>query len=1023
MLPKYLRIATFFIILLTEACIPKISKSFMQSVSDFLQLRSLISTGPFQITVRVSGLVGSGLVLSLNSGRETITANADGNYQFSTAFTTGQDFALAIQTQPVLPSQTCSVSGGTGVVGYGNIATIIVNCDPLRYTLGGTISGLDGIGFTLTNSYDGSTLPVAVASGTFAFTQTYEAGTPYNVTVATQPNHPVQDCLITNGSNTFPANNVTTIAINCTSTAFPIEITAIGISSGSLTLSNNGNETIVISSDGLHRFPTNLPPSSTYNVQIVSAPANHQCVLSSSSGTIAGTVSIQANCFSLNFDLTTPRNGGILLPNESLRLVFTAEINAGSCLGSAGSLTATTLGLPVQFSVATTNIANDTLVVTPAATDSWQAGHRNLNLICLTNLGAVLLAASTSLFYLIPSDIRYVADSAPDDSGDGMTPANAKRNIQAAIDSFGGCGSNACAVLVTQGSYDPAFAGGRIQLESGISLFGSYDPGFTIRRPDLKTSTILMDMVPAYCAGSTDTNPCVSVAADATVISPVVVSGFTILSGDSAPYMAGVFLSGTNSVRLIDNSINAGKGTERSYGVLAINSSPYLVLNQIDGGECTSGTCQTAGLKMTSGATINPVLVGNTIVSGTGTGLTVTARGIFYEGSVGLDVSNIRQNIVSSRNLDNTNPASFTSSVAFDVSNFSVSSIGILSGNQFTAGNGYTSYGIRIGASTGIQVGSAAQGNIISTGTAGYTSVGINLAGGHQVRNNLIQLGSTANTNATYVYGIEIAASAATATIIRNTILGGNANSGASAVLNGIYAVSLNATSSISMNYIRLGSANGTASTLISGINLQSPTGLLVSNNWIQNGSSNVHARGINISSVNSPLRIYHNTINSGTSSVIGNEAVIQINTNTSVLIENNILLLNTNAGNNVCIRNNGGLQGSIRSNVFHNCTNLAYQSLAFFTDLCPGGVPGTLGCLTPLGLAPNFGDNLNLNPNLVSQFGVVASYIPTTATSCQITRATNNILADSFNGVGNRPGGDGAVSIGAIEYDLPCTP
>ncbi|TGL55713.1 hypothetical protein EHQ59_02700 [Leptospira kemamanensis] len=1022
MLAKFLRIATFFLILLVEACIPKISKSFMQSVSDFLQLRSLISTGPFQITVRVSGLVGSGLVLSLNSGRETITANADGNYQFSTTFTTGQDFALTIQTQPVLPSQTCSVSGGTGVVGYGNIATIIVNCDPLRYTLGGTISGLDGIGFTLTNSYDGSTLPVAVASGTFAFTQTYEAGTPYNVTVATQPNHPVQDCLISNGSNTFPANNVTTISINCTSTAFPIEITAIGISSGSLTLSNNGSETIVISSDGLHRFPTNLAPSSTYNVQIVSAPANHQCVLSSNSGTIAGTVSIQANCFSLNFDLTTPRNGGILLPNESLRLVFTAEINAGSCLGSAGSLTATTLGLPVQFSVATTNIANDTLVVTPAATDSWQAGHRNLNLICLTNLGAVPLAASTSLFYLIPSDIRYVADSAPDDSGDGMTPANAKRNIQAAIDSFGGCGSNACAVLVTQGSYDPAFAGGRIQLESGISLFGSYDPGFTIRRPDLKTSTILMDMVPAYCAGSTDTNPCVSIAADATVTAPVVVSGFTILSGDSAPYMAGVFLDGTNNVRLIDNSINAGKGTERSYGVLAINSSPYLVLNQISGGICVSGSCNAIGVSLTSTAMINPVLIGNVITGGDTSGTSAFSKAFDYAGTSGMNVTNIRQNEFRGFDLPVTGMLNWN--IAFDVTG--TASTGVLTGNLFTQGNANRSIGIRFQAANTIQIGTATAGNVINGSSNSATeNSGIRLFSGTVVRGNAIRIGTTANTSAmqAYSYGI-IVSNGGTATIEYNSITGGNASSsGVTAGLIGIHASAINASSSISRNYIRMGTATGFASTTVTGIHLQSPFDLLVSNNLIQNGTSSVYARGIYVNGAFNPLRIYHNTVNSGISSVLGNESVIYIDSGNSHRIENNILLLNTNAGNNVCIRNLGGAHTSIRSNVFHNCNNKVFQTALYFLDLCPGGVPGTLGCLTPLGLAPNFGENLNLNPNLVSAFGVVASYIPTAATSCQITRATNNILADSFNGVGNRPGGDGAVSIGAIEYDLPCTP
>ncbi|EOQ87750.1 hypothetical protein LEP1GSC202_2654 [Leptospira yanagawae serovar Saopaulo str. Sao Paulo = ATCC 700523] len=1023
MLAKYLRIATFFIILLTEACIPNISKSFMQSVSDFLQLRSLLNTGPFQISVRVSGLLGSGLVLNLNSGKETITVNADGTFQFSTPFTTGQDFNLAIQTQPSLPNQTCSVSGGTGVVGYGNINSIIVNCDPLRYTLGGTITGLDGIGFTLTNSYDGSTLPVAVASGTFAFTQTYEAGTPYNVTVATQPNHPVQNCLITNGSNTFPANNVTTIAINCTSTAFPIEITAIGIASGSLTLSNNGSETIVISSDGLHRFPTNLAPSSTYNVQIVSAPANHQCVLSSTSGTIAGTVSIQANCFSVNIQASTPRNGGILLPTESLRLVFTAEVNAGSCVGSTGTLTNTTVSLPVQFALATTNFTNDTLVVTPDPTDSWQSGHRSLTLNCLTNLGAVPLSTSTTLLYLIPSNIRYVADAGGNDWNDGLTALTPKRNIQEGINSFfGGCPSGDCAVLVAQGSYDPAYAGGLIQLESGVSVFGSYEPGFTEWRPQDKDSIILMNSTPAYCAGSTDTNPCASIASDVTITSPTVVSGFRLENTVSAPYMASVFLNGTSNVRLIDNEILAGDGIDRSYGVLAINSSPYLVLNQITGGDCTNSGCITSAVSLSSTVMVSPILIGNVITAGNTSITNGFSKAFDYTGTSGMNVSNIRQNEFRGVNLPTVGSTNWN--IAFDVAG--TASTGVLAGNLFVQGNANRSYGIRFQAANTIQIGSLVSGNVI-TGNSNSTTetAGIRLISGTIVRGNSISIGRTENTSGftAFSYGIFIQ-SGGTATIEYNAITGGSAiSSSVTASLIGIQASGLNATSSISRNYIRMGTATGLASTSVTGIHLISPLSLLVSNNLIQNGSSSVYARGIFISGAFNPVRIFHNTVNSGVSSVIGNESAIHIDSGSGMLFENNILLLNTNAGNNVCLRNVGLAQGSIRSNVFHNCNNLVFQSLVYYTDICAGGVPGSLGCITPLGLAPNFGENLNLNPNLVSPFGVVASYIPTSATSCQITRATNNILADSFNGIGTRPGGDGAVSIGAIEYDLPCTP
>jgi len=1023
MICKSFRKSVFILFFLFQACIPTISKSIMQSVSDYLQLKSILNTGPYTISVKVSGLLGSGLTLSLNSGQATITVNSDGDYQFGPKLLTGENFNVTITNQPILPNQTCSINGGMGVVGFGNIATIIVNCDPLRYSIGGTISGLDGVtGLVLTNSFDGSTLSVAVASGTFAFTQTYVSGSTYNVSVTTQPNHPVQNCVVTNPSGTIASANITNIAISCTSTAYPIEITSFGIGSGTLILSNNGSETISITTNGINRFATDLPPSSTYNVQIVSVPTNHQCVLSSTSGTVAGTVSIQANCFSV-LDYT-PRNGGILQTTESIRLVFSAEVNTGSCAGSSGTLN-TNLSFPINFALATTNFTNDTLVVSPAPTDSWVTGNRSLVLNCLSNIGSHPLSTSVTLTYLVPSTLRYVSDASGNDVNDGLTPATPKRNIQPAIDSFGGCPSNDCAVLVTQGSYDPAAVSARIQLVSGISLFGSYEPGFTQWKPTDKDSTILMDMVPAFCATANSINPCASIAADSSVTATTIISGFKILSGDNAPYMTGVFLDSTNSVRIIDNTINGGTGTSVSSGIYAINSTPILIRNQIEGGICTANNCNSSGVYMTSAALIAPFIVGNTIDSGNGTGTQVISRGIFYNGSVGLDVTNIRLNQITSLPLDNTTAGTSTLSIAFDISSLSNSSTGVLAGNQLVAGTANTSIGIRIQSPTGIQIGSALQGNSITTGTAAsFKSAGMYLTAGHTIRNNYIFLGSTINASfATYTYGIEISSGGATAIIERNTIQGGSATSVSSAILVGINATSFNVTSSISGNYIRMGNANGTASTMVSGINLQSPSGFLVANNWIQNGSSNVYARGINISGVFSPLKIYHNTVSSGTSSVSGNEAVLQINSNSSVLVENNIFLLNDNAGNNACIVDLIGPQTSIRFNVFHNCSNLVYKAPLYYTDLCAGGVPGSLGCITPLGLSANFGDNLTLDPNLGLNFGVVANYIPTTATSCFITKSTNNIIADSYNGVGTRPGGDGFVSLGAIEYNLTCTP
>ncbi|PKA22483.1 hypothetical protein CH381_30710, partial [Leptospira sp. mixed culture ATI2-C-A1] len=447
---KFFRIAILVPLFLFQACIPSLSKGLMQSVSDFLQLRSLVNTGPYKISFTVSGLLGSGLVIGLNSGTETINVNADGNFEFTTTLTTGSNFNVSIKTQPTLPTQVCSVSGGMGVVGFGNVTSIMINCDPLKYTIGGTITGLDGItGLVLTNSVDGSTLNVAVASGTFAFTQTYLDGTTYNVSVTTQPNHPVQNCLTTNGAGAIAGANVTNITIACTSIAFPIEVTAVGIASGTLTLRNNNSEYLSISANGLQRFPTNIVTNNSYSLQIVSTPAGHQCTLSSTTGVVTGNIAITANCFSVLS--IGPSNGGVLKPLESIKLQFSDEINAGSCTGSTGTLN-TNLSLAIQFTVSTTNFANDTLTVTPAATDSWMSGHKTLTLNC-NSVSGYPLSSTVNILYLIPSNLRYVADNPLGvDANDGLTPLTPKRNIQLAINSFGGCPAGDCAVLVEGGS-------------------------------------------------------------------------------------------------------------------------------------------------------------------------------------------------------------------------------------------------------------------------------------------------------------------------------------------------------------------------------------------------------------------------------------------------------------------------------------------------------------------------------------------------------------------------------------------
>lgn len=1026
MFGKFLRNSILIPTFLFQACIPSLSKSFLQSVTDFLQFNSLTNSGPsgpFKISFTVSGLLGTGMVVNLNSGTESLTINADGKYDFSTVLSTGNNFNVSIQTQPTLPTQTCSVSGGTGVVGHGNIDSIIVNCDPLRYTLSGTITGLSGItGLILTNSFDGATLSVAVASGTFAFTQTYLDGTSYNVSVTTQPNHPVQNCVTTNGVGVIAGADITNINIVCTSTAFPIEVNVVGLSSGTLAIRNNNSELLTITSNGTHMFPTDVVINNTYNLQVASQPTNHQCVLSSSTGVVTTSITVTANCFSmLNVN---PSLGGILQPTESIRLQFSAAINVGSCTGSSGLNT--NLGIPVLFALSTTSITDDTLTVSPAPTDSWVYGNSTLTLNCISNSGHPL-STTVNIPYLVPSTIRYVSQISGNDFFDGLTTSTPKRNIQEAINDLVGCPTFDCAVLVEGGWYDSTVIGDKIQLTNGVSLYGGYVAGsnFGTWDPDSHSSQILMIATPASCSTSTQVAPCAALVGDVTIVNDTTVSGFFIKSGpNTAPYMAGVLLDSTAKVRLINNAIDAGTGISGSYGVSSINSNPLLVKNLVDGGKCTLASCESIGLYMTSSFPISPILLLNAISGGDSTLGGVKSKGVQYVGPSTITVSNITGNIILSKDLSLT---STTDSIAFEVnSGASAGSNGTLAGNILKSGAGNNSIGIRIQVNSAIEIGSTTQGNIITTTNGVAGSYGLYLTGGHVIRKNVINVGNAVNTTGSAAAAGVYISSGGTSILENNTIEGANATSTASANAYGIKVNSISATSRITGNYIRTGTATGTTtSTSIAGINLDTPSNALVANNWIQNGTSSQLAYGIELVSMFSGLRIYHNTISSGTTAIAGKEAPIFIKALSSAAdIQNNVLLLVDNSAGNACILNSGsGLQTAIKYNVFYNCATFVFQNSMNYTDLCGGGIPSTAVCVSPLGVLGNFGNNLNLNPNFVSNFGTTANYTPTSTTSCLITKSTNSILADSFNGNGTRPGADGAVSLGAIEYELVCTP
>src|SRR5690242_16774516 len=74
--------------------------------------------GEDQITIKgtVTGLAGSGLVLTNNGGDE-LAITADGDFAFAKTLPRGTAYSIAIATQPTSPWQVCSLANGDGKAG------------------------------------------------------------------------------------------------------------------------------------------------------------------------------------------------------------------------------------------------------------------------------------------------------------------------------------------------------------------------------------------------------------------------------------------------------------------------------------------------------------------------------------------------------------------------------------------------------------------------------------------------------------------------------------------------------------------------------------------------------------------------------------------------------------------------------------------------------------------------------------------------------------------------------------------
>ncbi|HEY6456698.1 MAG TPA: CAP domain-containing protein [Steroidobacteraceae bacterium] len=96
-----------------------------------------------------------------------------------------------------------SSSSGSGSNGGGTAAST-------SYTVGGSVSGLNGVASV---SLNGATAQSLSSDGSFVFSSSLASGDSYIVTVVTAPTG--ETCSVSNGSGTVGSANVTNVTINC----------------------------------------------------------------------------------------------------------------------------------------------------------------------------------------------------------------------------------------------------------------------------------------------------------------------------------------------------------------------------------------------------------------------------------------------------------------------------------------------------------------------------------------------------------------------------------------------------------------------------------------------------------------------------------------------------------------------------------------------------------------------------------------------------------------------------------------
>lgn len=254
--------------------------------ADVSDIAVVCSTNAYTIGGRVSGLIGSGLVLQDNAG-DDLPMSSDGQFVFPVAVASGAGYKVTVKSQPQGPTQTCTVSNGMGLVTTGDVSNVAVLCSTNTFAIHGTVSGLAGTGLVL---QDNGADDIAIAkNGDFVFPTGVASGASYAVTVRAQPSNPTQTCTVSaNGTGPVTNGDITGVTVVCSTNSYAISGSVSGLWGSGLVLQNNGGDDITAKEDGSFSFPTKVASGANYAVSVRTQPIlpRQVCTVANAAGSV-----------------------------------------------------------------------------------------------------------------------------------------------------------------------------------------------------------------------------------------------------------------------------------------------------------------------------------------------------------------------------------------------------------------------------------------------------------------------------------------------------------------------------------------------------------------------------------------------------------------------------------------------------------------------------------------------------------------------------------------------------------------